>query len=93
MLSDHKGLNVPGAILPMSALTDKDRADLRFGLDLGVDWVALSFVQRPEDIAEARQLIAGRAGILCKMEKPKAIDHLVQIIQMSDAVMVAGIWG
>ena len=89
VLSDHKGLNLPGAILPMSALTNKDRADLRFGLDLGVDWVALSFVQRPEDIAEARQLIAGRAGILCKMEKPTAIEHLVQIIQLSDAVMVA----
>ena len=89
VLSDHKGLNLPGAILPMSALTDKDRADLRFGLDLGVDWVALSFVQRPEDIAEARRLIAGRAGILCKMEKPKAIEHLEQIVQLSDAVMVA----
>ena len=89
VLSDHKGLNLPGAILPMSALTDKDRADLRFGLDLGVDWVALSFVQRPEDIAEARRLIAGRASILCKMEKPKAIEHLEQIIQLTDAIMVA----
>ena len=89
VLSDHKGMNLPGAILPMSALTNKDRADLRFGLDLGVDWVALSFVQRPEDIAEARRLIAGRAGILCKMEKPRAIEHLEQIVQMSDAVMVA----
>ena len=89
VLSDHKGLNIPGAILPMSALTDKDRADLRFGLDLGVDWVALSFLQRPEDISEARRLIAGRAGILCKMEKPKAIEHLEQIVQLSDAVMVA----
>ena len=89
VLSDHKGLNLPGAILPMTALTDKDRADLRFGLDLGVDWVALSFVQRPEDIAEARRLIAGRAGILCKMEKPTAIEHLEQIIQLTDAIMVA----
>ena len=89
VLSDHKGLNIPGAILPMSALTDKDRADLRFGLDLGVDWVALSFLQRPEDISEARRLIAGRAGILCKLEKPKAIEHLEQIGQLSDAVMVA----
>ena len=89
VLSDHKGLNLPGAILPMSALTDKDRSDLRFGLDLGVDWVALSFVQRPEDIAEARRLIAGRAGILCKMEKPRAIEHLEQIVQLTDAIMVA----
>ncbi len=89
VLSDHKGLNIPDVILPMSALTDKDRADLRFGLDLGVDWVALSFLQRPEDISEARRLIAGRAGILCKMEKPKAIEHLEQMVQLSDAVMVA----
>lgn len=88
-LSDHKGLNIPGAVLPMSALTDKDRKDLIFGLDLGADWVALSFVQRPEDIAEARRLIAGRAGILVKLEKPLAIQHLDQIVEMSDAVMVA----
>jgi pyruvate kinase len=88
-LSDKKGLNVPNAILPISALTSKDRRDLQFGLDLGVDWVALSFVQRPEDVAEARKLIAGRAAIISKLEKPSAIDHLTEIIEMSDAVMVA----
>jgi pyruvate kinase len=88
-LSDRKGVNVPGAVLPLSPLTEKDRRDLAFGLDQGVDWVALSFVQRPEDIAEARKLIAGRAAVLAKLEKPQAIEHLDQIIELSDAVMVA----
>jgi pyruvate kinase len=88
-LSDSKGLNIPGALLPMSALTDKDRRDLPFGLDLGVDWVALSFVQRPEDVAEARKLIDGRAGVLVKMEKPLAIQHLDGILELADAAMVA----
>ncbi|SOD91109.1 pyruvate kinase [Caenispirillum bisanense] len=89
MLSDRKGLNVPDVVLPISALTDKDRRDLQFGLDLGVDWVALSFVQRPEDVAEARKLIAGRAAVISKLEKPSAIDKLTEIIELSDAVMVA----
>lgn len=88
-LSDRKGVNVPGAVLPISALSEKDRADLRFALDLGVDWVALSFVQRPEDVAEARRLIDGRAAILIKLEKPAAIDHLEELVEISDAVMVA----
>ena len=88
-LSNRKGVNVPNAVLPLSALTDKDRADLQFGLDLGADWVALSFVQRPEDVAEARRLIAGRAAIMVKIEKPAAITHLDQIIEMSDGIMVA----
>ncbi|WP_448190060.1 pyruvate kinase [Azospirillum sp. sgz301742] len=88
-LSDRKGVNVPGVVLPLSPLTDKDREDLVFALDQGVDWVALSFVQRPEDVAEARKLIAGRAALLSKMEKPQAIDHLDQIIELSDGLMVA----
>jgi pyruvate kinase len=88
-LSDRKGVNVPGAVLPISALTEKDRLDLQFGLDLGVDWVALSFVQRPEDVAEARKLIAGRAAVLIKLEKPAAIEHLDELIDLTDAVMVA----
>ena len=88
-LSDRKGVNVPGVVLPLSPLTEKDRQDLRFGLDLGVDWVALSFVQRPEDIAEARRLIAGRAAVMIKLEKPAAIDRLEELIEMSDAAMVA----
>ncbi|MEP1031634.1 MAG: pyruvate kinase, partial [Alphaproteobacteria bacterium] len=69
-LSNHKGVNVPSVILDVSPLTKKDRDDMRFGLDLGVEWVALSFVQRPEDLAEARKLVAGRAAIMSKLEKP-----------------------
>jgi pyruvate kinase len=88
-LSDRKGVNVPGVVLPISPLTDKDRADLAFGLDLGVDWVGLSFVQRPEDVDEARRLIDGRAAILIKIEKPAALTHLRELIERSDAAMVA----
>jgi pyruvate kinase len=88
-LSDHKGVNLPQVALPIAALTDKDRRDLQFGLDLGVDWIALSFVQRPEDIAEARKLVAGRAAVMAKLEKPSAIDHLDEIIDLSDGIMVA----
>lgn len=88
-LSDRKGVNVPGEVLPISALTPKDRRDLAFGLDLGADWVALSFVQRPEDVAEARKLIAGRATVISKLEKPSAIDFLDEIVELSDAIMVA----
>ena len=88
-LSDRKGVNLPGAILPLSALTAKDRADLQFGLDQGVDWVGLSFVQRPDDVAEARKLIAGRAAVMTKLEKPAALERLEEIIALSDAVMVA----
>jgi len=88
-LSDRKGVNIPDAVLAVSPLTKKDMEDLRFGLDLGADWIALSFVQRPEDIAEARKLIAGRARLLAKLEKPSAIEHLDQIIESSDAIMVA----
>ena len=88
-LSNRKGVNVPGVLLPLSPLTPKDQDDMRFGLDLGIDWCGLSFVQRPEDIAEARKLIAGRAAIIAKLEKPAAIDRLEEIIELSDAVMVA----
>ncbi len=88
-LTNRKGVNVPGTILPISPLTDKDRKDLRFGLELGVDWVGLSFVQRPEDVAEARRLIAGRAAIMIKVEKPAAMTHLEQLAEQADAVMVA----
>jgi pyruvate kinase len=88
-LSDRKGVNVPGVVLPLSPLTAKDRDDLRYALEIGVDWVALSFVQRPEDVAEARRLIANRAALMAKLEKPSAIQHLEEIIEMADAVMVA----
>jgi pyruvate kinase len=89
LLSDRKGVNVPGVVLPLSAMTAKDRADLDFGLSLGIDWVALSFVQRAADIVEAKALIQGRAGIVAKLEKPAAIDSLDQILDVTDAVMVA----
>ncbi len=88
-LSERKGLNVPEAVLPLSALTAKDRDDMRYALDIGVDWVALSFVQRPDDVAEARRLIGGRAQLVVKMEKPSAINHLDELIEMTDAMMVA----
>ncbi len=88
-LSNKKGVNVPDVVLPVAALTEKDRADLIFALDQSVDWIALSFVQRPEDLAEARQLIAGRAALLAKIEKPQAIECLPEIIDLADAVMVA----
>ena len=88
-LSDYKGVNVPTAVLDLSPLTDKDRRDLSYALDLGTDWVALSFVQRPEDVAEVRKLIGGRAGVLVKLEKPSAIERLDAIVELADAVMVA----
>jgi pyruvate kinase len=88
-ISNNKGLNVPDVVLPMAALTDKDRADMAFALEHHVDWIALSFVQRPEDVAEARRLIAGRAALLAKIEKPAAIERLDGILELADAVMVA----
>ena len=88
-VSDRKGVNVPGVVLPLSALTEKDLADLTYGLTLGIDWVALSFVQRPEDIVEIKGIVKGRAGIVAKLEKPSAIDSLDAIVNESDAIMVA----
>jgi len=88
-ISNNKGVNVPDAVLEMSALTKKDLEDLRFGLQMGIDWVALSFVQRPQDIVEARKLVAGRAGIMAKLEKPLALNSLEEIVDLSDAIMVA----
>jgi pyruvate kinase len=88
-LSDRKGVNVPDVILPIPALTAKDRIDLDFALNAGVDYIGLSFVQRPEDVIEAKAIAAGRAWIMVKMEKPQALDNLDEIIRLSDAVMVA----
>jgi pyruvate kinase len=88
-LSANKGVNVPDVVLPLTALTAKDRRDLALALELGADWIALSFVQRPEDIAEARDLIGDRALIMCKLEKPAAILCLEDIVAASDAIMVA----
>ncbi len=89
VISDRKGVNVPGAILPMSALTPKDLEDLQFGLSIGMDWIALSFVQRPEDLIELREIVGNRAWIMAKLEKPSAIDSLEAIVANSDGVMVA----
>jgi len=89
VLSDRKGVNVPNVVMPISPLTDKDREDLRFGLEMGVDWVALSFVQRPEDVTEARRLIGGKASLMVKVEKPSALDYLDELVDLADAVMVA----
>ncbi|HEX3953990.1 MAG TPA: pyruvate kinase [Stellaceae bacterium] len=89
VLSDHKGVNVPQAVLGISAITEKDRVDLSFALEQGADWVALSFVQRPEDVAEGRKLIGNAAGLLVKLEKPAAIRRLDEIIDLADALMVA----
>jgi pyruvate kinase len=88
-LSDRKGVNVPNAELPLSAITEKDRADLSFALEQGADWIAFSFVQRPADVAEGRKLVGGRAGIMVKLEKPLAIQHLAEIIELADGLMVA----
>ena len=88
-ITDRKGVNLPQVVLPISALTDKDRRDLEFGLSLGVDWIGLSFVQRPDDVAEARKLIGGRAAVMTKLEKPAAIERLDEIMALSDGVMVA----
>ena len=88
-IKDRKGVNMPDTLLPMSAMTPKDRADLDAALELGVDWIALSFVQRPEDVAELKKIVQGRAGVLAKIEKPKALLSLEGILELSDALMVA----
>lgn len=88
-LSDRKGVNVPDVTLPIPALTEKDRRDFDFALGLGVEYVALSFVQRPEDVEEARKIAKGQAWIMTKLEKPQAMERLSEIIALSDAVMVA----
>ena len=88
-ISDRKGVNLPNLVLPVSPMTPKDHKDLVFGLSLGVDWVALSFVQHAHDIAELKKLVAGRAAVMAKLEKPQAIEHLDEIIEQSDGIMVA----
>jgi pyruvate kinase len=88
-LSDRKGVNVPDVVLPIPALTEKDRADLDFALQHGANYIGLSFVQRPEDVAEAKEIAGDRAWIMTKMEKPQAVENLDEILRLSDAVMVA----
>jgi pyruvate kinase len=88
-LSDRKGVAVPEAVIPVSALTPKDREDLAFALRQGVDWVALSFVQKPEDMAELKRIVNGQAACLAKIEKPAALADLEAILDYCDGVMVA----
>lgn len=88
-ISDKKGVSLPDTDLPVGALTDKDRKDLEAVLEANVDWIALSFIQRPDDLAEVRKVARGRAGLLSKIEKPQAVQRLAEIIELSDALMVA----
>lgn len=88
-ISDRKGVSLPDTDLPISVMTPKDRADLEAALETGVDWIALSFVQRADDVTEAKRLIRGRAAVMSKIEKPQAIDRLADILEVSDALMVA----
>lgn len=88
-LSNRKGVNVPHVMLPIPALTKKDKEDLDFALKLGVDWVALSFVQTVDDVEEARKIIKGRAKIVSKIEKPLAVKSIEPIAKVSDGLMVA----
>ncbi len=88
-LSDRKGVSVPDTTIGFSALTPKDRSDLEAALNAGVDWIALSFIQRPEDLAEVRKIARGRASVLAKIEKPQAVERLAAIVENADALMVA----
>ena len=89
LLGSRKGISLPDTLLPLGALTDKDRADIECANSLGVAWIGLSFVQRPEDIAEARKLCHGRTSIMAKIEKPTAIQYLKEIVDLADGIMVA----
>jgi len=88
-LSDRKGVSLPDSTIPFSALTTKDLSDLEAALEAGIDWIALSFIQRPEDIAEAKKITRGRAAIMAKIEKPQAVHRLAEILDVTDALMVA----
>src|SRR5262249_8205753 len=88
-LSDRKGVSLPDTTIPSSALAEKARSDLDAALETGIDWVALSFIQRPEDIAEAKKITRGRASVMAKIEKPQAVKRLAEIIDLADALMVA----
>jgi len=88
-LTEVLGVNVPDVVLPLAALSEKDLSDLEFACSLGVDWIALSFVQRPEDVTEAKELIKGRASVMVKVEKPAAVDRFDEILAVSDSIMVA----
>ncbi|HEX7782900.1 MAG TPA: pyruvate kinase [Sphingobium sp.] len=88
-LSNRKGVNVPDVVVPVAAMTEKDRRDLSFAVQQHCDWIALSFVQRPEDLAEARKLMGGYGSLMAKIEKPAAVQRLDELLELADAVMVA----
>ncbi len=88
-ISDRKGVNVPDTLVPVPALTEKDRRDLAFAIKHEADWIGLSFVQRPDDVAEARRLMGGHGALMAKIEKPSAVETLDEIIELSDGIMVA----
>src|SRR5262249_154118 len=88
-LSDRKGVSLPDTTIPFSALAEKDRSDLETAIETGIDWVALSFIQRPEDIAEAKKITRGRAAGMGRIEKPQAVQGVNEIIDLADALMVA----
>jgi pyruvate kinase len=88
-LSDRKGVSLPDTVIPFTALTPKDRSDLDASLDAGIDWIGLSFIQRPEDIAEAKKIARGRAAVMAKIEKPQAVNRIDEIVDVTDALMVA----
>lgn len=88
-LSNHKGFNLPGVVLPIEALTEKDKKDLEAALDMGVDWIAQSFVQRADDVIMAKNLIDGRAALMAKIEKPSALDDMDNILEHVDGIMLA----
>ena len=88
-ISNRKGVSLPHTVIPLPAMTDKDRSDLEAGLNVGADWIAVSFVQRPEDVAEVKKVCAGRALVMAKIEKPQALTRLDEIMEISDGVMVA----
>ena len=88
-ISNRKGVSLPDTVVPLAALAPKDLADLEAALDAGVDWIALSFIQRPEDVAEAKKLARGRAAVMAKIEKPQAVARLSDILELADALMVA----
>ncbi|MEY2942317.1 MAG: hypothetical protein RLY97_331 [Pseudomonadota bacterium] len=88
-ISDRKGVNVPDAVIPVAAMTEKDRRDLSFAIQHGADWIGLSFVQRPEDVAEARRMMGGHGALIAKIEKPAAVERLDEIIELADGIMVA----
>jgi hypothetical protein len=88
-VSDRKGVSLPDSTVPLAALTPKDRSDLEAALEAGIDWIGLSFIQRPEDVAEAKKLTRGRAAVLAKIEKPQAVTRLAEIMEQADSLMVA----